>query len=110
MHLDDPNNNLTITAWIRQAMLDGLYGVDSTTSFYPELQDLLAEGRKLVIHGEEVGDRLCGLVGGYLLWSAMVPLGPQAISVTERLLTRKMGPVGRGIVSEAGTLAGQVGS
>jgi len=37
LHLDDPNNNLSITAWVRQAMLDGLYGVDSTTSFYPEL-------------------------------------------------------------------------
>ena len=79
-------------------------------SFYPELRTMLADGRKLVVHGEEVGDRLCGLVGGYLLWSEMVPLGPQAISVTERLLTRKMGPIGRGIVTEAGALAGAVGT
>lgn len=37
LHLDDPNNNLTITAWIREAMLDSLFGVDSSTSYYPEL-------------------------------------------------------------------------
>ncbi len=37
MHLDDPNNNLTTTAWTRQAIWDGLYGIDATTSFFPEL-------------------------------------------------------------------------
>ncbi len=37
LHLDDPANNQTITAWIREAMLDSLFGVDSTTSYYPEL-------------------------------------------------------------------------
>lgn len=76
--------------------------------FYPELRELLGAGQKLIVHGEEVGDRLAGLVGGYLLWSSMVPLGPQAISVTERLISRKMGPIGRGIVFEAGELAGSV--
>ncbi len=37
MHLDDPNNNLSITSWIRSAMIEGLFGIDSTTSYYPEL-------------------------------------------------------------------------
>ena len=37
MHLDDPSNNLTATAWARQALLDGLYGLTAETSFYPEL-------------------------------------------------------------------------
>jgi peptide/nickel transport system substrate-binding protein len=43
LHLDDPANNLTITAWIRQGMLDGLYGIDSATTYYPELLDGDAE-------------------------------------------------------------------
>lgn len=37
MHLDDPNNNLSITSWIRSALIEGLYGVDGSTSYYPEL-------------------------------------------------------------------------
>jgi len=37
LHLDDPNNNLSIASWIRQAMLEGPYGVSSETTFIPEL-------------------------------------------------------------------------
>jgi len=39
LHLDDPNNNLSITSWIRSAMIEGLYGIDGSTSFFPELLD-----------------------------------------------------------------------
>ena len=39
MHLDDPENNLSITSWIRSALLEGLYGVSGTTEYYPELLD-----------------------------------------------------------------------
>ena len=37
LHLDDPENNLSITSWIRQSMWEGLYGVSEATSFFPEL-------------------------------------------------------------------------
>ena len=37
MHLDDPNNNLSITSWIRSAMIEGLYGITGSTEYYPEL-------------------------------------------------------------------------
>ncbi len=37
MHLDDPNNNLSITSWVRQSLWDGLYGVSQDTAFIPEL-------------------------------------------------------------------------
>ena len=39
LSLEDPNNNLTVTSWIWRAMLEGLYGVDSSTSYYPQLLD-----------------------------------------------------------------------
>ncbi|MCU1353813.1 MAG: hypothetical protein JWM05_3022 [Acidimicrobiales bacterium] len=68
---------------------------------YPELHQLLAQDGKLLVHGEELGDRISGLVAGYLMWTGMVPSGPQATSLTERLLHRQMGPVGREIVSIA---------
>jgi peptide/nickel transport system substrate-binding protein len=37
LHLDDPNNNLSITSWVRQSMWEGLYGVSAATEFFPEL-------------------------------------------------------------------------
>jgi hypothetical protein len=70
-------------------------------NLYTEIKLLLANGEKLVLHQEEVGDRICGLVAGYLLWARLVPYGPQAISVTERLTGRQLGPQGRRLVASA---------
>ncbi|MGH1505265.1 MAG: ABC transporter substrate-binding protein [Acidimicrobiales bacterium] len=39
MHLDDPANNLSVTSWIRRALLEGFYGVSSATEYVPELLD-----------------------------------------------------------------------
>jgi peptide/nickel transport system substrate-binding protein len=39
LHLDDPENNLSIASWIIQSMIEGLYGVSSETTFIPELLD-----------------------------------------------------------------------
>src|SRR5215211_3178675 len=46
---------------------------------YPELRALIGDGKKVLLHGEEVGDRLAGVVGGYIRWSGLVPEGPHAI-------------------------------
>jgi hypothetical protein len=75
-------------------------------SFFPELRDLLAQGNKVLIHGEELGDRLSGIIAGYLVWSGLVPSGPKAISLTERLLQRQLGPPARELVTVALDLAG----
>jgi peptide/nickel transport system substrate-binding protein len=37
LHLDDPENNLGITSWIRQPMWEGLHGITASTEWYPEL-------------------------------------------------------------------------
>jgi peptide/nickel transport system substrate-binding protein len=37
LHLDDPENNLTITSWIRTALIEGLYGISGGQDYYPEL-------------------------------------------------------------------------
>ena len=72
------------------------------SAFYPELRDLLAvPDTKVLVHGEELGDRLSGMVAGYLVWSGMVPEGPKAISITERLLQRQLGPPARELVTVA---------
>lgn len=79
-------------------------------SLYEELRMLLATGEKLLVHREEVGDSICGLVAGYLLWAGLVPYGPQAISVTERLTSRQLGPQGRALVANADQLRGTASS
>jgi peptide/nickel transport system substrate-binding protein len=37
LHLDDPENNLSIVSWIRSPLLEGLYGISGATEYYPEL-------------------------------------------------------------------------
>lgn len=37
LHVDDPNNNLGITGWVRAALIEGLYGVSAAGEFQPEL-------------------------------------------------------------------------
>ncbi len=76
---------------------------------YLELRHLLRSGEKVLMHGEELGDRVCGLVAGYLLWDGLVPYGPQAISVIERLTERQLGPHGRELVAIADDLRGDDG-
>lgn len=71
------------------------------TAFYPELRDLLAARSKVLIHGEELGDRLSGIIAGYLVWAGLLPTGPKAISLTERLTQRQLGPMGRELVTTA---------
>ena len=39
LHLDDPENNLSITSWIRSALIEGLHGISGATEYYPELLD-----------------------------------------------------------------------
>jgi hypothetical protein len=66
---------------------------------FPELRQLLLEGGKLVLHQDELGDRLSGLMAAYVLWNQLVPAGPQAISIVEQLLHRQLGPDARSLVA-----------
>ena len=72
-------------------------------TLFPELADMLAGGGKVLVHQDELSDRVAGLMAGYLLWAGVVPLAPQATSVVERLLSRQMGPLGRDLVAMAST-------
>ena len=73
-------------------------------SFFPEIRTMLSEGQKVLVHQDELGDRVSGLVAGFLLWSGMVESGPQAISITEQLVHRQLGPLGRQLVTIAAEL------
>jgi hypothetical protein len=73
-------------------------------SFYREIDDLMRAGQKLIVHGEELGDRLVGVMGGYIRWSGLVDDDTKAIAVTERLTGRQLDPWARNVVMLAPSL------
>jgi hypothetical protein len=73
-------------------------------SLFPELKDLVTAGAKVLVHQDELGDRICGTVAGYLLWDGLIDSGPRAITVVEQITQRQLGPVGRELVAAASTL------
>jgi hypothetical protein len=71
---------------------------------YGELDGLIEAGEKLVVHQDELGDRLMGVMAGYLVYTGMVPEGPKAITLVERIVQRQIGPAGRSLVTVAAGL------
>ncbi|HEY1466151.1 MAG TPA: hypothetical protein VGF11_03780 [Acidimicrobiales bacterium] len=72
---------------------------------FRELHTRLTAGERLLVHQEELGDRVMGVVAGYLLWSGRLPNGPQAVTVLEHMIGHQMGPSGRELVAVADQLA-----
>jgi hypothetical protein len=71
---------------------------------YGGLREWIGGGEKILLHQEELGDRLMGVVAGYLLWAGMLDSGPKAISVIEQIVHKQMGPPGRELVALVPTL------
>jgi hypothetical protein len=71
---------------------------------YPKVQEWLSRGDKLLVHQEELGDRLQGVLAGYLVYAGLVPVPAEAISVVERINQRQMGPQGREVVAQAAAI------
>ena len=73
----------------------------------PKLQGWLAAGEKVLVHQEELGDRVQGLAGGYLVFAGLVSDPAQAIAIVEQINQRQMGPPGRELVAVAAEMAAQ---
>jgi hypothetical protein len=70
------------------------------SSIYGALTKLLDEPEeRIYLHNVEFGDRVLGVLAGYLLSCGLVEHGPHAISVVEKLTSRSMGASGREIVA-----------
>jgi hypothetical protein len=74
---------------------------------YGRLEKWLGAGDKVLLHQEELGDRLQGVVAGYVVWAGLIPSPAQAISIIEQINQRQMGPQGRELVALAVELAGR---
>jgi hypothetical protein len=69
-------------------------------TIYGTISKLLDDpNEKLYVHHEEFGDRLLGMLAGYLLYAGIVESGPQAISIVEKLSSRSLDATGREIVA-----------
>jgi hypothetical protein len=69
---------------------------------YRDLADSLADGQRVLMHHEELGDRVMGVVAGFLVWSERIPTTPQAVATVEHMIGRQMGPAGRELVVVVG--------
>ena len=81
---------------------------DAATALLPFWRDLrlqLAEGDKVIVHHDDVSDKLEGAVAGYLVFAGLVPEQPRAVAIVEHVLQRQMGPAAREIVATAVRIA-----
>jgi hypothetical protein len=83
--------------------------VTALEPFWRELGGMLAAGDKVLVHDDDLGDRLEGAVGGYLVYAGIVREEPRAVAIVEQVLSRPMGPEGREIVAAAAALAARGG-
>jgi hypothetical protein len=69
------------------------------SELYPALHEWLRRGERILVHQDELGDRIMGVMAGYIRWSGILPEGPRAITVVEQILSRQMGSAGRRLVA-----------
>lgn len=67
-------------------------------ALFPRLAEWLGKGERILMHQDEISDRLQGMIGGYLLYLGKMQNAPQTMTVVESLLSRQLGPVGRELI------------
>lgn len=82
LHLDDPDNGTEIASWIRQGLLEGLFGVGSDLAYYPEL---LAGEPQVTINDDGTVTIDFQLRSG-LTWSDGTPLTTADVAYTHDIL------------------------
>ena len=71
---------------------------------FRDLDNSLRDGLRILVHQEELGDRVMGVAAGFLVWSGRLPDSSQAITLMEHLVGHPMGTAGRELVVAAGGL------
>ena len=82
LHVDDPANGLTTAAWIRQGLLESLFGVGPDLSYHPEL---LAE-EPTITPGSNNSVTIDYRLRSGLTWSDGTPLTAEDVAYTHRIL------------------------
>jgi hypothetical protein len=68
-------------------------------ALYPSLLSWLQSGERLLLHQDELSERVSGVIAGFLCWCRVIPEPPNAIVAVEQLMKRQMGAAGRSIVA-----------
>ncbi len=68
---------------------------------FVEIRARVVAGERVLVHDDDVGDRVQGVLAGYLVHAGLVPEQTRAIAMIERLLQRPIGPPGRELVALA---------
>lgn len=66
---------------------------------FKQMQTWMKAGDKVLIHMEEVSDRIIGTMAAYLLWAKLIDSEPQAITIMESITHQQMGTPGRALVA-----------
>ncbi len=91
-------------AWQHRPFVDPEESASYLAALFPDVKQLITGGTKVVMHAEELGDRLCGALAGFLIWDGLIDTGPRAVSIIEQITQRQLGPTGRDLVSVAARL------
>ena len=67
---------------------------------YQDIDESLASGLRILVHQDELGDRVMGVLAGYLVWSERIPNQPQAVALIELVVGHAMGEPGRELLAE----------
>ncbi len=103
MHLDDPNNNLSITSWIRSALIEGLYGITGATEYYPELLD----GEATVTQNDDGTVVIDYKLRDGLMWSDGTPLTSADVAYTYDIITEGCAREDDGSIVDGGAAEGE---
>ena len=71
----------------------------SWASASSDIDDSLSAGLRILVHQDELGDRVMGVVAGYLVWSNRLPNQPQAVALMEHVCGHAMGEPGRELLA-----------
>ena len=65
---------------------------------FVELKGLLTKKTKVIVHGEEVGDRIMGTMGAFIRWAGLVEDPTEAITVAEKLAGHQLDATARALI------------
>jgi peptide/nickel transport system substrate-binding protein len=97
LHVDDPDNGTDIAGWIREGLIEGLFGIDQTISYYPEL----LAGEPAVSQREDGTVVVDYELRSGLQWSDGTPLTADDVAYTHQIIIEGCTPDVDGSVLDA---------
>ena len=77
---------------------------DVLAVLYPAMLAWFRDGECLLLHQDELSERVAGVAAGFLCWCGLLSEPPRAIYAVEQLVRRQLGSAGRSIVGLAASL------